>query len=212
MIRAAAWYCSDDYGLFVPGGRSWEKPSPPGSATAQILALIDRPVKYYGRMTTEARLCLCAASIALRATPTAESGHREIGLVSAGCEGFLQANQEYFRDYVTSGRTLGRGNLFIYTLPTSVLGEVAIALSLCGPCMFLHDDSRPLASLIGHAEQLVADREADLILALWSDARAALCVSVDAGDGNGAIFAMFSESESNPLQLIGEVRKRVQRA
>lgn len=205
MIRAAAWFAPDDYGVLVPGARSWKKPSPPFSAIADILALIDRPVKYYSRMTTEARLCLCAASIALRAVPISQSKKPEIGLLGAG-EGFLQANQEYFRDYVASGRTMGRGNLFIYTLPTSALGEVAIALSLGGPCMFLQNDAHPLASLIKHAEQFVADGEADLMLALWSNSRAALCMAVDADPGDDA---MLAAPDSNPLQIIQQLQKTV---
>jgi 3-oxoacyl-(acyl-carrier-protein) synthase len=209
VIRAAAWFAPDDYGVLFPGGRSWKKPSPPFSAVPKILALIDRPVKYYSRMTTEARLCLCAASIALRGVSTSQSKNPEIGLLGAGGEGFLQANQEYFRDYFASGRTMGRGNLFIYTLPTSALGEVAIALSLGGPCMFLQDDSHPLASLIKQAEQLVADGEADLMLALWSNSQAALCMAVDADPGDDA---MLAASVTSPLQLIQELQKTVQPA
>lgn len=209
MIRAAAWFGSEDYGVLVPGGPSWKKSSPPFSATAAILALIGRPIKYYSRMTTEARLCLCAASIALRAVPNPQSGDREIGLLGAGGEGFLQANQEYFRDYVASGRTMGRGNLFIYTLPTSALGEVAIALSLAGPCMFLQDDSHPLASIIKHTRQIVTDGEADLMLGLWSNTQAALCMAIDAEPGDNPIAAMLSASKSNPSQLIQQLQKTV---
>ena len=151
MIRAVSWFCADHHGVFVPGGRSWQKPSPKLSVAADILALVGRPVNYYPRMTTEARHCLCAASMALAATPWRASGNPEIGLLCGGSDGCLAANQEYFRDYVASGRSLGRGNLFIYTLPTSVLGEVAIVLSLAGPCLFIHDETRPLSALARHS-------------------------------------------------------------
>ncbi|MGQ9499188.1 MAG: hypothetical protein ACUVQ6_02265 [Dissulfurimicrobium sp.] len=39
----------------------------------------------------------------------------------------------YFRDYLDSGRRLARGALFIYTFPSSLLGEAAIHFGLKGP-------------------------------------------------------------------------------
>ena len=79
------------------------------------------------------------------------------------------------------GRTLGRGNLFIYTLATSALGEVAIGLSLTGPSMFIQDDARPVTAMLRHGEQMVADGEAGGMLALWSDSSAAVCLAIAAG-------------------------------
>ena len=212
MIRAVAWYCAQDYGVLMPGGRSWQKPSPAFSATADILALIDRPVKYFGRLTTESRLGLCAASVALRATGWQESTNREIGIISSTPDGCLRDNREYFQDYVDSGRTLGRGNLFIYTLPTSVAGEIAIALGLVGPCMFVQDDARPLTSLARHAQRLVADGEADQMLALWSDSRFALCLAIDSIEGDNPIFALLADSQSAPSQLIRDLQTMVSKA
>jgi hypothetical protein len=196
----------------APRGRSWQRPSPALSASANALELIGRPVNYFPRMTTEARFCLCAASLALKATQWQESGDSEIGIACAGSDGCLAADQEYFRDYVACGRTLGRGNLFIYTLPTSVLGEVAIVLSLTGPSLFIHDDARPLPSLVRHAERIVADGEADGMLALWSDPRAAVCMAVDAGAGDDNMFELLSKSEASPLQLASGFQLMVQRS
>ncbi|HEX4055318.1 MAG TPA: hypothetical protein VHX86_13725 [Tepidisphaeraceae bacterium] len=206
MIRAVSWFCADHHGVFVPGGRSWQKPSPKLSVAADILALVGRPVNYYPRMTTEARHCLCAASMALAATPWRASGNPEIGLLCGGSDGCLAANQEYFRDYVASGRSLGRGNLFIYTLPTSVLGEVAIVLSLAGPCLFIHDETRPLSALARHAREFVVDGEANAMLALWSDTSAAVCLAVDGGGDDSA----WLSKELSPLQWAGEFQGLVQ--
>jgi hypothetical protein len=212
VIRGVTWFCAEHYGVSVPGQRSWEKPSPALSAQAEILALIDRPVKHYGRMTAESRFCLCAASLALRAMSASESGDQEVGLISASFDGCLEANQKYFGDYVDCGRTLGRGNLFIYTLPTSALGEIAIALELTGPCLFVQDDTVPLSSLVTHAQHVVADGEADQMLALWSDTQAVLCMVVDGLEGNDPIFAELSKSETSPLQLAGRFQLMVQQS
>jgi 3-oxoacyl-(acyl-carrier-protein) synthase len=179
VIRAVAWCRADDCGAVVAARPPIYRPAPGNHA--ETIALIQHPVKYIGRMTDECRLCLCAAHMALRAVKWNDAPAREIGLVAAGDAGFLQANQNYFRDYVTGGRSMGRGNLFIYTLPTSTLGEVAIALDLTGPSMHLHDDVQPLAALVHHADQIIADGEAGGMLVLWSDLHAAVCLAIDGG-------------------------------
>lgn len=213
MIRAVAWHCADHYGVLVPGGHSWQKPSPAASQTADILAIIERPVKYFGRTTVEARSALCAASVALRAVAWSESGAQEIGLISSSPDGCLRDNREYFRDYVDCGRTLGRGNLFIYTLPTSVAGEIAIALSLTGPCFFIHDnDTPPLASLARHAARLMADGEADRMLAIWCDPQAALCLAIDSGDDHDGMLSSLTSSPSIPSQLVRALPAMVPRS
>jgi hypothetical protein len=210
VIRAAAWFCSEHCGVVAARGSSWQKPAP--SATSDLLALVGRPVKYFTRMTGESRFCLCAASLALKGADWWERASGEIGLLAAGSEALLSANEEYFRDYVASGRTLGRGNLFIYTLATSALGEVAIALSLTGPSMFIQDDARPLAALVRHGEQLVADGEAGGMLALWSDSSAAVCFAIAAGARDETIISLPAGEEPNPLELCRILQARVRRA
>jgi len=210
VIRAAAWFCTEHCGVVAPRGLSWQKPAP--SATADVLALIGRPVKYFTRMTGESRCCLCAASLALKGADWWDRTPPEIGLLAARSEGLLRANEEYFQDYVAMGRTLGRGNLFIYTLATSALGEVAIALSLTGPSMFIQADARPLAALVRHGEQLIADGEAEGMLALWSDWSSAVCLAIAAGAGGETLIPLPAGEEPNPLELCRTLQAMVQRA
>lgn len=208
MIRAITWFCGEDRGVYSPLDRSSEEKSPSFSSSAEVPALIGRPVKYYARMTAETRCCLCAASLAIKAAKW-DSASEEIGLLCAGSEGGLRANEEYFRDYVANGRTLGRGNLFIYTLPTSALGEVAIALSLTGPCLFIDDGIDPVASLAKHAEQMIFDGEAGGMLCLWSAGDAAVCVAV--GPGEAAEFPLPAIAKS-PLLMCRVLREQVRGA
>jgi len=176
MIHSIAWHTDAHYGLYTPGDGTFTRSTPPATSD-EMLSIIGRPVKYFSRMTPETKSCLTAASVALRSLAP-ETAAKEVGLVAAGNDGCVKADQNYFRDYVREGRSMGRGNLFIYTLPTSTLGEVAIALSLNGPSMFLHADSAPIQSLVHQAEQLLADGEAGVMLALWSDSQAAVCMTV----------------------------------
>jgi hypothetical protein len=206
MIRAAAWFCAEHCGVFAPAGGSFEQRSPAFSTTAEIPALVGRPVKYYARMTPETRCCLFAASLALKQARWAADAV-EIGLLSAGSDGCLRANGEYFQDYVDNGRTLGRGNLFIYTLPTSALGEVAIALLLTGPCMFIQDCDDPVASLGRIGGQIISDGEAGGMLGLWSDSEAAVCMLIEPGAGE----TFSALSSASPIQVCRKLQELVRK-
>jgi hypothetical protein len=199
VIRAAAWFNEQDCGVYAPAAPSFQK-SPPGESSD----LVERPVKYYSRMTGEARYCLGAAALARRAV--AWNPQSEIGSLASGEKGVLTANREFFQDYVANGRSLGRGNLFIYTLPTSALGEVAIALGLSGPCMFWRNDMRPIASMVQQAERLCTDGEADGMLLFSSDTRAAVCLAVDSDQGPS--FPKLPES-ADPVTVYTEIKRMI---
>jgi hypothetical protein len=210
MIRAAAWFCPEHCGVYTPAG-SWEQLSPASSVSTEIPMLAGRLVKYYARITAETRCCLFAASLALKHSGL-DANSIEIGLLSAGSDGCLRANAEYFRDYVANGRTLGRGNLFIYTLPTSAMGEVAIALSLTGPCMFIQCGDDPVASLGPIGEQMISDGEAGGMLGLWSDSEAAVCLVIEPdGEKTEKTSPLPAIDEMNPLQFCRALREMVRR-
>ena len=63
MISAAAWHCEDHCGVLAPGGRSWQMPSP--TDTSEMLTLIGRPVKHFGRITSEGRDGAALAAVLL---------------------------------------------------------------------------------------------------------------------------------------------------
>lgn len=173
-----------------------------------VARLTGRPVKYFSRMTAETRAGLVAAALVVKAAGWS-TDDRETGLLAAGEDGSIHANERYFRDYVASGRSMGRGNLFIYTLPTSMPGEIAIALSLRGPSIYLHDDDRPLEALIDHARAMIRDGEADAMLALWSDPHAAVCLAVDGEAGDDAVTLPTDAARPSPLDLARHFRRTI---
>lgn len=159
--------------------KNWCKPSPDLNAPDQPASLLGQSVRYFQRMPAEARYALCAAGLAIHAAdlnPVATT----IGLLAGRFDGTLAANIAYFQDYLEAGRSLARGNMFVYTLPTSVLGSVSVVLNLRGPAFYLDHEQLPLQSLITHASYLISTRESQAMLILWSDASAAVCIAVGA--------------------------------
>ena len=128
------------------------------------------PPKNFGRFSAEARLAYRAVEGALRAAgldPVRDPALR-VGAIACGPAGSDTANREYFSDYVKSGRTLARGQLFVYTLPTSVAAECAIACRLTGPLAYVADAAGSGAAARRAARGWLADGAADAVVVLAS--------------------------------------------
>ena len=128
------------------------------------------PPKNFGRFSAEARLAYRAVERALRVAgldPVRDPALR-VGAIACGPAGSDAANREYFSDYVKSGRTLARGQLFVYTLPTSVAAECAIACRLTGPLAYVADAAGSGAVARRAARGWLADGSADAVVVLAS--------------------------------------------
>jgi 3-oxoacyl-(acyl-carrier-protein) synthase len=131
-------------------------------------------------MTEETRAALAAASLVMRLLEW--RAMENVGIISCEFSGWLSADERYFRDYIAQGRTLGRANHFIYTLPTSALSEVAIALRLNGPTLHLHGDDSPRRGMVEAAIAMVQNGEAAGMLCVCSEGPKTLCIAVGFGD------------------------------
>ncbi len=106
-----------------------------GAHTLPKRDIFSHPFKNFGRLDTISKMTAYAVSLALQDAGIEYSpiGKQDIGIVGTNAEGSLRSDIEYFRDYLEGGRTLSRGNLFIYTLPSSPIGEAAIHFGFLGP-------------------------------------------------------------------------------
>jgi 3-oxoacyl-[acyl-carrier-protein] synthase II len=92
-----------------------------------------------------------------------------VGLLVWNRDGSVKVNRAYFADYVSAGSVLGRGQLFAATLPTSVASEVAIALRLKGPLMYVANKDGSDVAARHVAEQCIGDGLADAMILLDID-------------------------------------------
>ncbi|HRT06225.1 MAG TPA: beta-ketoacyl synthase N-terminal-like domain-containing protein [Kiritimatiellia bacterium] len=98
-----------------------------------------------------------------------EGAAKLIGLMACDRAGSEQANWAYFADYVNSGRTLARGQMFAYTLPTAIAAECAIACRLTGPLLSVADAGGSLRAAEQAARGLLADGLCDAVVLLSTD-------------------------------------------
>ena len=180
VIRGAGWVDEAGHGT-VREGR--ETAGPP--VRTEIFSI---PFKNFGRLDVASRATAYAVALALRDAgveyPLRDGAYA--GIVGANTSGCLVSDTAYFKDYLDGNRILGRGNLFIYTLPTSPLGEAAIHFGLTGPLFYVSSSRDRLAAAFRHAAGVMEDFGLEMMLAGLVDGNAAL-YAVVAGEGGPGV-------------------------
>ncbi len=135
------------------------------AATPEETASLPRNFNRFG---PDVRRAYFAVRRALAAAGLASEAGR-IGLIACDRAGSERANWAYFADYANSGRTLARGQMFAYTLPTAIAAECAIACRLTGPLLSVAAaDGSPRAAEWA-ARGLLADGLCDAVVLLSTD-------------------------------------------
>src|SRR6185369_15319482 len=129
--------------------------------------IFTRPVKNFGRLDRLSRITLAAVYLALKdaGIESSPESKQDIGIVGTNDQGSLETDTAYFRDFADNGRKLARANLFIYTLPSSPMGEAAIHFGLSGPLLYMSGTGDSLATVMIAAAEMVAGSESSLMLA-----------------------------------------------
>jgi hypothetical protein len=140
----------------------------------------------------------------------AAGAKQDIGLLATNVAGCVAANSAYFEDYVRCGRTLGRGNLFIYTLPTSPLAEAAIHFGFRGPLLYIGGRSEMLAEALRTGGAMVRSQAASAMLVFRADDRHAVCFALSAADGGPGLCPLetavrAAEGEPDLAALTGRL-------
>ncbi len=97
--------------------------------------IIQASIKDFGRLDEVSKKTVAATALALFDS-SGKSPNSNIGIIGSNETGSLISNFHYFKDYVDSGRKMGRGNLFVYTLPTASISAASIAFGFKGPVFF----------------------------------------------------------------------------
>jgi 3-oxoacyl-[acyl-carrier-protein] synthase II len=141
--------------------------------------LFSCPFKNFGRLDALSKMTCYAVALALQDAGMHYSAgqKQDIGIIGTNASGSLQSDIDYFEDYLNTGRTLSRGNLFIYTLPTSPLAEAAIYFGLQGPLLYATSPDGSLASILAMATEMILLEEIPVMLAgMAEEDEAVYCV------------------------------------
>ena len=174
-VRGIGWLTQEGYGC-IKSGLQHAYEMGEGAHTLPKRDIFSHPFKNFGRLDTISKMTAFAVSLALQdgGIEYSPTDKQDIGIVGTNCEGSLRSDIEYFRDYLAGGRTLSRGNLFIYTLPSSPLGEAAIHFGLRGPVAYIASEDHALTAVLDTAEEMILANEAPAMLAGTSEAEEAI--------------------------------------
>jgi 3-oxoacyl-(acyl-carrier-protein) synthase len=165
-IRGIGWLAKEGYGCVRRGLRNTYG-SGEGAHILHKKDIFSQPFKNFGRLDNISRMTAYAVALALSDAGIEYSSAKkqDIGIIGTNAEGSLRSDIEYFRDYVKGGRTLSRGNLFIYTLPSSPVGEAAIHFGFLGPLLYAAGPDNALLSVLDTAAEMVLANETPVMLA-----------------------------------------------
>ncbi|MCK5529066.1 MAG: hypothetical protein KAI74_05240 [Kiritimatiellae bacterium] len=142
----------------------------------KAVGVLDGKVKNFGRFDNDSKRALLVSGLALQDAgieyPLPED--YECGIILGNQAGAVESNYIYFKDYVDSGRIISRGNLFVYTLPTSSIGEAAIYYGLRGPLLYV-SNSDPLPTALMQAADIIEGNESESMLVLSENKDEMIC-------------------------------------
>ncbi len=146
------------------------------------------PLKNAGRFDPVTRRVISACALALQdaGRVLGNAVKSNVGLLGGNPDGCVEANRAYFADYLAGGRALARANLFVYTLPTSPLAEVAIHFGLQGPVMYIGCPGtlkERLADLVETGVAWLRDQAAEAMLVVANDEHSAVAAYIGRGTG-----------------------------
>ncbi len=192
-VRGIGWLTKEGYGC-VRSDLQHTYEDGEGTHTLLKRDILSHPFKNFARLDTISRMTSFAVSLALQDGGVEYSPKRkqDIGIVGTSAEGSLRSDIEYFRDYLEAGRTLSRGNLFIYTLPSSPLGEAAIHFGLLGPLLYAVAEGDSLALILDAAGEMVLANEATMMLVGMAEPDEAVffLIAADGGQGSEALCGL----------------------
>ena len=119
----------------------------------------------FKRMSVKSKQSVLGAALALfdaELAPADDGGN--IAVITGNQECCEAENSRYFADYIKYGRVMGRGNLFVNTLPTTPIAEISMAFKLHGPLYFITAMAETAVALLQEAELLLETGEADKVL------------------------------------------------
>ncbi len=164
-VRGIGWLTNTGYGSVRLGLQHQFAPGE-GIHSLAKLGIFSQPFKNFGRLDGMSRKTVSAVALALLDAGVEYSAacKQDIGILGTSCEGSLKSDIDYFKDYVENGRTLSRANLFIYTLPSSALGEAAIHFGLIGPLLYATGVDDSFAEFFDMSVEMIAAHETERML------------------------------------------------
>jgi len=151
-VVGGAWITASGIGR-INGGDDFSMPEGPLPVLRRDL-LSSRPEERWGRLDYYSKAGLVAASLAFKdAGLEPQDVPASTATIASTVNGSVDVDHEYFRTVVPQNGLLASPNLFAYTLPNCMLGEISIRYGLTGPTMVISQTTPDMMNgIIGGAK------------------------------------------------------------
>ncbi len=131
----------------------------------------DEPDQRFGRLDAYSKMGVAAFTLAMRdAGLNGLNAQCRLAAVVSTSNGSLTADHEYYQTVIPQDGLLASPNLFAYTLPNCMLGEVSIRHNITGPCIVVEPlDSTMLTGII-QGLNMLSYGMCDMVIAGYCDA------------------------------------------
>ena len=147
-IKSIGWCLNDSIGGYP--GKNFPVSTENKPEKSDIFS---KPFKNFGRLDNMSKAVCTAVAFALKGTDLyPQEVKQSISVFFSNKEGSLHSDTKYFKDFIEFGETAGRANLFLYTLPTSPLGEASVHFGLTGDLAYFADSDNPFKTMLEAAE------------------------------------------------------------
>ena len=125
-----------------------------------------------------------------------------IPLLFSSSSGPLDSDYAYYNDFLQFGETAGRANLFVYTLPSSPLGEASVHCGITGDILFVNSENplRTMCNIISDSHHSNKDKDG-YIVGMAEEKNGSL----------NTLFIFFEEKENEKESLLLENISQIQK-
>ncbi len=158
--------------------------------------IFSKPFKNFGRLDSMSKAVCTSVAFALKGAKLYPQEEKQsISIYFSNKEGSLKSDTAYFKDFVNYGETAGRANLFLYTLPSSPLGEASVHFGLTGDLAYFADSKNQLKAMLAAAEDACEFRKS----ANSSSKEFLIGLGNSTDEKTEAIFLFLSNSDSEGI-------------
>ena len=168
--------------------------------------LSSRPEQRWGRLDYYSKAGLIAASLALKdAGLDPQEVPISTAVIVSTVSGSIDVDHEYFRTVVPQSGLLASPNLFAYTLPNCMLGEISIRYGLTGPAVVVSQTTPDMMNGIVGGAKLLSYGLCQKVIAGYCSTETGIR-HVDTLCKPGSVFLMLGKAEEkSSLTLNGSV-------
>ena len=210
-IKGIGWITKTEYGSIIKKLQRNYSDLKSLHSNLQHESVLKSAIKNFRRFDAASKMTCCSIALALNDAGITYSEHikHDIGILGTNNDGCLESNLAYFKDYVSCGRTIARGNLFIYTLPSTPIAEAAIYFGCQGPLLYIKFRHNQIPSMLRYAGKMILREETSKMIAVEANEKKAVCFVLGNKDNTSTMKTLSLKDIVDTIEKISDFDEMV---